>query len=78
MSDADINSYQQQTARIKREHLPECAYRLASTGRVPVQCDHGFDCCPECDPCTCAAVRLKDAKRLPIKAKKPEDYTLGV
>jgi len=32
---------------------PECGYRISVTCSVPIECPHGFDVCPECDPCTC-------------------------
>lgn len=35
-----------------REHEPGCPMGRA-TGNVAVACEHGFDCCPSCDPCTC-------------------------
>lgn len=37
----------------RREHLPECAFRIASECAAAIECEHGFDCCPTCDPCTC-------------------------
>lgn len=33
-------------------HVEGCHYRLATTG-VAIECEHGFDVCPTCDPCTC-------------------------
>lgn len=35
-------------------HHPECKFRRATAGSVPIECDHGRDVCPICDPCTCA------------------------
>lgn len=32
---------------------PECRFRRSATCPVPIECDHGYDVCPECDPCTC-------------------------
>lgn len=32
---------------------PKCRFRVSSTCAVPVECEHGFDVCPTCDPCTC-------------------------
>ena len=34
---------------------PRCAYLIAVTCAVPIECEHGYDACPECDPCTCAS-----------------------
>lgn len=34
-------------------HSPECKFRIALTCSTPIECDHGFDVCPTCDPCTC-------------------------
>jgi len=48
-----------------REHPnPECHFRLSTTCAIPVECDHGFDVCPECDPCTCSVdTRGDDGER---------------
>lgn len=35
-------------------HARYCRFRVAREGALAVVCDHGFDVCPECDPCTCA------------------------
>lgn len=34
-------------------HNENCPFRKAATCAVAIECDHGFDVCPECDPCTC-------------------------
>jgi len=34
-------------------HKPDCKYLRAVSGSVAIECDHGFDVCPTCDPCTC-------------------------
>lgn len=40
-------------------HGKGCDYRRAATCAVPIECEHGFDVCPTCDPCTCKpAVKL--------------------
>ena len=36
-----------------RVHRENCPYRGAMTCAVPIECDHGYDVCPKCDPCTC-------------------------
>lgn len=38
------------------KHLPDCPQRLAREGGAAVECEHGYDCCPLCDPCTCGDV----------------------
>ena len=38
-------------------HLPACRYRKAVRGKVGVECEHGYDVCPTCDPCTCERLR---------------------
>lgn len=34
-------------------HKPDCKFLRAVAGAVPIECEHGFDVCPRCDPCTC-------------------------
>lgn len=41
---------------ILEEHVQGCLYRLAATG-VALECEHGRDVCPRCDPCTCKSVK---------------------
>lgn len=38
----------------KREHRDGCPYRRAVTCSTPIECKHGYDVCPTCDPCMCA------------------------
>ena len=38
---------------INREHELGCKFRRAATCAVPIECEHGSDVCPSCDPCTC-------------------------
>lgn len=40
-----------------REHEEGCRYLGAMRCPVSIECQHGFDVCPKCDPCTCADVR---------------------
>lgn len=35
-------------------HKKECHFRLAQTCPFEILCEHGLDCCLECDKCTCA------------------------
>lgn len=39
--------------RIKKNHSKDCKFRLATTCAVGIECEHGRDVCPICDPCTC-------------------------
>lgn len=40
---------------IKKNHKTGCRFRRAAICAVPIECDHGRDVCPICDPCTCDA-----------------------
>jgi len=40
---------------LKRRHSEDCRFRKAATCTVGIECEHGRDTCPECDPCTCGA-----------------------
>lgn len=35
------------------QHQPGCTMRLALTCAAAIECEHGCDVCPTCDPCTC-------------------------
>lgn len=40
--------------KIIAEHPnPECRFRVSATCPVGIECEHGYDVCPTCDPCTC-------------------------
>lgn len=39
----------------KAKHAEDCQYRRAVCCPVGIECDHGYDVCPTCDPCTCGA-----------------------
>ena len=34
-------------------HQKECSYRKAATSPIGIDCPHGYDVCPQCDPCNC-------------------------
>ncbi len=36
-------------------HKEECKFRVATECAIAIECEHGYDVCPKCDPCTCAA-----------------------
>lgn len=40
---------------VRKNHVPECKFRKAMETSVGIECDHGYDVCPTCDPCTCEA-----------------------
>lgn len=42
-------------------HEDDCRYRIATECAIPIECDHGYDVCPECNPCTCEEERNKHA-----------------
>ncbi len=37
------------------QHAPDCRRAVALRCPVGVECPHGYDFCPACDPCTCSA-----------------------
>lgn len=45
---------------ILREHADGCRFRTSATCAVGVECDHGFDVCADCDPCTCTPPRPRN------------------
>lgn len=34
-------------------HQEDCRFRRSVTCPVVIACEHGYDVCPMCDPCTC-------------------------
>ena len=34
-------------------HAEDCRFRKALLCPVSIECEHGWDVCPKCDPCTC-------------------------
>lgn len=45
--------------RIKASHDDGCKFRLSATCAIPIECEHGYDVCPTCDPCTCSAATIR-------------------
>ena len=49
-------------------HEKDCKFRRAIECPVAIECEHGYDVCPKCDPCTCHEIRgwlrVKDKKRV--------------
>lgn len=35
------------------KHKPGCPRLVSMTGAAAIECPHGYDSCPICDPCTC-------------------------
>jgi hypothetical protein len=50
---------------------PKCDFRFSATCAVPVECKHGYDVCPICDPCTCKPTLVKTAPPCQHFARKP-------
>jgi hypothetical protein len=40
---------------IQDRHKANCRFRISATCPVGIECDHGYDVCPICDPCDCGA-----------------------
>jgi hypothetical protein len=40
---------------VKERHAEDCKFRVSVTCPVGIECEHGYDVCPTCDPCTCGA-----------------------
>lgn len=38
---------------IRQTHKPDCKFRRAMETSVSIECEHGLDVCPQCDPCDC-------------------------
>ena len=47
---------------IREQHVKDCKFRAAATCAVGVECEHGRDVCPICDPCTCTDPTLTSQK----------------
>lgn len=43
------------TCDVAAKHKPDCRFRRAAELSVELACAHGFQACPQCDPCTCGA-----------------------
>jgi hypothetical protein len=43
-----------------------CRYRKSLLCPVAIYCDHGYDVCPECDPCTCNDGRRTGEASAPV------------
>ncbi len=52
-----------------RKHAKTCRFWLSIHGAVGIECEHGYDSCPKCDPCTCPPQEGDDDTN-PSKAAK--------
>lgn len=41
-----------------KDHDPDCELRRAIECSVAIECIHGYDVCPICDPCHCPKERV--------------------
>lgn len=57
--------------RINGAHEDGCKFRRAAACAVGIECEHGRDVCPICDPCTCAK-----RVRLPYPDHRPDNTGL--
>lgn len=39
--------------QVLQQHNPGCRFRVAAGLSFELACEHGFQACPICDPCTC-------------------------
>lgn len=43
----------QDCIKLAEGHDKKCSFAIANRCAIPVECEHGYDVCPMCDPCTC-------------------------
>jgi hypothetical protein len=48
-----ICGYYECVCMLRTMHSPGCPYRKAMESSVSIECEHGFDICPQCDVCDC-------------------------
>lgn len=48
---------------LKEQHKPNCRYLIVAGLSVEIPCDHGYQACPTCDPCTCGS----EAPLVPVR-----------
>ncbi len=41
-------------------HHEKCQLFVAANCAIPIECKHGYDVCPECDPCTCPKEKARN------------------
>lgn len=50
---AQADAFDAGAPRPPSRHKPDCTFWRALSGPVAIECEHGYDVCPICDPCTC-------------------------
>ena len=55
--------------RVLASHAAWCRYRTAMTCAVGIECEHGRDVCPACDPCTCLEFSHPEILRLSYRGQ---------
>lgn len=43
-------------------HSRNCKFFIALNCPVSIECEHGYDVCPMCDPCTCKDIHEEEAE----------------
>jgi len=38
---------------LRERHDPSCRFLRAASLSIELECTHGYQACPECDPCDC-------------------------
>jgi hypothetical protein len=51
--------------KIQREHHKLCRLVVAARCPVSIECEHGHDVCPICDPCNCSDLTRIETDGLP-------------
>lgn len=59
----DISGHKRHLRSPLWNHARYCKYRISVEGAAAIECEHGFDSCPTCDPCTCANPPRKRRRR---------------
>ena len=44
---------------VRKNHAKNCKFRRAIEVPIGLECKHGYDVCPTCDPCTCGTGLIK-------------------
>lgn len=50
------------TCDLAKSHKAGCDYLRAATLGLELACEHGFQACPKCDPCTCGVDGLRGVR----------------
>lgn len=52
---ATCGNYATCVCELKKKHKRTCRYLRAAMLGIEIECEHGFQACPKCDPCDCGA-----------------------